>query len=785
MFLIYITKLIRYLISLFHIPNLVFLAGLIAVLLCPVCIVIAIPNAAQAQPPIHTIIDWYARLRSAQLNPNSVAEVKDIYLVRANASFYLESGELFFSTPVNDRVLSAVFKGKGKFSFDPPNEQEKGQIERFLDKSTVDVPIQYIYFQFSDSTYSELMSQVRKVKKTRKLDRDVSEFYTSKVNYLYDEQYYDTAYRILWDLVQTGGDGYFFADCRTLAKDRMNAESFQFTNDPRAFENVALTHYREHRAGTPHNRISNFRTDTSMGYTEPRDPSEQDFRLPEYELDVTISGDGNAEVTADLLIEDRRGGTQFLIFNLAKKLQVKSVLDEDNKPVLFFRQNDKDRFLRLVLNNPMKSGEKRLLRVVYNGEILKRFSSGQWILQDFLYWYPRFGNNFRALYTLNFHIPHKNTLVASGQCLNEWEDKDYKHSMWRQEEPVFIISFNLGDFVIDTYAAAELPEIKIFSQPQFSGSERKILGEEVCRSMEFYQETFVPYPFRALSISEVPQKPDIGYPALINISSLTIVEKEEYKKEIILAHEAAHQWWGHLVSWRTYHDVWLSEGLAEYSAHLYLEQKDAGAFEREIKGKSERILSELKSIIKAGPIHMGSRLSYSLESVRDYNTLIYHKSAYVLHMLRMLLRDFATMDDSRFYTMLKEFAQKFSWRNASTTDLQAVAEIYYGATLQWFFDQWIYGTAIPVYYLSYSIEKEKDNTWSISGRVRQTDVPEDFRMTVPLTIIGKDTWRKTELVLIDKGHVQFRINEIPEEPSEVIFNDFNSVLCQVRLEPEP
>ena len=35
------------------------------------------------------------------------------------------------------------------------------------------------------------------------------------------------------------------------------------------------------------------------------------------------------------------------------------------------------------------------------------------------------------------------------------------------------------------------------------------------------------------------------------------------------AHETAHQWWGHIVLWRSYRDQWLSEGFAEYSGLLY------------------------------------------------------------------------------------------------------------------------------------------------------------------------------------------------------------------------
>ena len=44
------------------------------------------------------------------------------------------------------------------------------------------------------------------------------------------------------------------------------------------------------------------------------------------------------------------------------------------------------------------------------------------------------------------------------------------------------------------------------------------------------------------------------------------------------AHEAAHQWWGDLVTWETYRDQWFSEGLANYCALMILQEKNPAGF---------------------------------------------------------------------------------------------------------------------------------------------------------------------------------------------------------------
>ena len=48
----------------------------------------------------------------------------------------------------------------------------------------------------------------------------------------------------------------------------------------------------------------------------------------------------------------------------------------------------------------------------------------------------------------------------------------------------------------------------------------------------------------------------------------------------VIAHETAHQWWGDLLSWKSYRDQWLFEALANYSALLLLESESPAAVSR-------------------------------------------------------------------------------------------------------------------------------------------------------------------------------------------------------------
>ena len=81
----------------------------------------------------------------------------------------------------------------------------------------------------------------------------------------------------------------------------------------------------------------------------------------------------------------------------------------------------------------------------------------------------------------------------------------------------------------------------------------------------------------------------------------------------VTSHEVSHQWWGHLVGWKTYHDQWLSEGFAEFSAGLYLQatEKSPDKFLKYWEHARDLIVQKNqfgRRGTDAGPVWMGLRL---------------------------------------------------------------------------------------------------------------------------------------------------------------------------------
>ena len=212
------------------------------------------------------------------------------------------------------------------------------------------------------------------------------------------------------------------------------------------------------------------------------------------------------------------------------------------------------------------------------------------------------------------------------------------------------------------------------------------------QAVQYYASLFGPYPYPRLAISQVPGSFGQGWPELVYLPTLSFLPKTERSElgssreggdplgPVMIAHEIAHQWWGNLLGWQTYHDQWLSEGLASYAAALFLAQgKDGSRQFRDLlhlyKGDLLAKTSEGATVESGGPIWLGQRLSSSLDP-QGYSNIVYKKACWVLHMLRGLMTDPKTGSDARFFRMLRDFVTHYQGQSVSTEDFIHHAEKY-------------------------------------------------------------------------------------------------------------
>jgi aminopeptidase N len=157
--------------------------------------------------------------------------------------------------------------------------------------------------------------------------------------------------------------------------------------------------------------------------------------------------------------------------------------------------------------------------------------------------------------------------------------------------------------------------------------------------------------------------------------------------ESVVAHELAHQWWGDLITLRSWAHTWLNESFATYSDYLYFRHDrgdDEGALN--LQGKLNAYLREAKTRY-VRPI-----VTDRYDQPGDmFDSHAYPKGALVLHMLRQQLGDAA------FFDTLKHFLHRYAFEPVDTGDFIRSVKTVTGQNLDWFFDQWLFKPGHPVF----------------------------------------------------------------------------------------
>ena len=249
--------------------------------------------------------------------------------------------------------------------------------------------------------------------------------------------------------------------------------------------------------------------------------------------------------------------------------------------------------------------------------------------------------------------------------------------------------------------------------------------------------------------------------------------------ELFRAHEVAHQWWGIGVRPASDRDRWLAEGFSEFTGLWYAARArgSVGLYRERLAETREEILDRRG---EAAPISLGSRIA--TDRAEDYSLMVYQKGAWVLHMLRTLLTDPDTGDDTVFAEMVKEFYQSHRTRPATTADLRAAVERAVGGDMGWFFDQWVHGSHVPTYRFAHRYEDLPDGSVKATVRVRQEEVPEDFQMIVPILLDFGAEGTAVVRMRVAGPLSEAELPLLPRRPDRIVLNPHESVLAEVKTE---
>jgi Peptidase family M1 domain len=744
----------------------------------------------------------YAALNAVRVDPATVYRVaaeNRISLHRGDATLQFDEGKLAFFTALDGQITGAVFSGRGHALAAPRDPVEKQQMGRFLGATVLDEDFATAYLRFTDQTAQELLGELRNATLAPESDMVLAAHWDEILAALNPQH----TLRVLATQLSQNPKPYFYAALEGVVHgafdviyDQQRREAFVL-GQPRNARGPAgggvfydaWVSYALPGDTTPQEpfQASHYALEASIGTNNTLEGTAL------IQVQAQTAGErlvvfGLARSLLADSITDEQG--RALAFFQNEGLDIPSRAERGNDEIY------------VVLPKPAAATEQFSLRFRYRGNVITDAGNGVLVVGARDSWYPHLGDaaDF-ATYDLTMRWPRKLQLVATGVKLDERVDGDFRVARWQTQKPVPVAGFNLGEYAsatvaagrysVDVYANRELEQSlnsrlaslppdggSIFGLGRLSAAERpalsggafahapppspadtlRQLGKEIESSIRFYETFSGPFPFPSLSVSQIPGNFGQGWPGLLYLSTYAYLSPEaqrqaglsasgqEHFTELMPYHEVAHQWWGNVVGWSSYRDQWINESIASYLALLFADSRRPAdhlmrlwleRFRHSLLVKPEN--GERAPAAETGALTLGARLDSS-RTPHDYDVVVYSKGAWVLHMIREMLRQPAAKNpDARFTAFLQTLSSKYAYRALSTEDLQKELEAVMtpamdlegGRSMEWFFDEWIRGTGIPRYHVEFTA-RSSERGILVHGTLTQTGVPRSFIAPVPI-----------------------------------------------------
>jgi hypothetical protein len=715
-----------------------------------------------AQPKISGLrqVSSLGGLRRLELDTSTAFTVNNFTFSATDFRLSMASGIAFVGR-TEEGITAIALRGKGRMEFSPFDAVERHQIFRFCKSDSLEDTVGAAFIRLNPAEYQTRIAEGSLTPVEAKPD-DIKN--ARALFNVWAGRSYNIALGDLstdrWSLLPSVGDA--LADFETGRRGWLS-----YARSGGQQEDVSLFNRLEKK------NISVYASPAKLA-TRGRFYSEETDRVYDvehYDISTRFTNlerhtmSGTATIRLKLLKHDV--GT--LTIKLADSLAVSSVTSTNFGRLLQLRIVGQDSVL-ISLPELQPAGTVITLTIAYAGRLAPQSLSreaaevkpeGQEQQQENAipaepnyaytvnsYWYPQSQVTDYATASLAITVPQEYQAFASGKFIGESLSGTDRLSTFLAEVPARYLSTVISKMVPLPRTNITAPDgttvtIDARANPRQVGNTRT-LTQRAAEIMKFYSSLAggMPYPsFTLLALeSDLPGGHSPPYFAALNQPTPTTIFSwrndpiafDDQFPDFFMAHEIAHQWWGHAIGAKNYHEQWLSEGLAQYFAYLYSGKDRGPNVQRSI---FERMRQSVRRFDDSGPIALGYRLGHVVGDGTNYRAIVYNKSVVVLEMLRQLIGDEA------FSAGLQRFYRDNRNTKAGTDDLRAAFEAEAKEPLGRFFDRWVLDSGFPELKLTSVVE-----TGGRAAQVRIEQTGPIFDAPVTIAIFYED--KATEYVTV-------------------------------------
>jgi len=286
-------------------------------------------------------------------------------------------------------------------------------------------------------------------------------------------------------------------------------------------------------------------------------------------------------------------------------------------------------------------------------------------------------------------------------------------------------------------------------------------------ALTFFSEILGLYPFitEKYGVAICSIGGGMEHQTLTSYGSLLV--RGDHYYDWVFVHEMSHMWFGDMITCESWEHIWLNEGFASYCEALWFEHLQGAA-----KLKSYMETKDVPSRW-TGPV---LRDPDNTNPNYYFDNVVYNKAAWVLHMLRHVV------GDETFFEILRDYCAdpRYRFAAAETNDFTAICEAACGATLSWFFDEWLTRTDRLTYQWSAKCYRLND-LYNVTIVVDQAQaepytMPVDFTVTTAAGVLDTVLW-------VNELHEEFHIS-LADSALGVELDPGHWILCtQTELAP--
>jgi aminopeptidase N len=335
----------------------------------------------------------------------------------------------------------------------------------------------------------------------------------------------------------------------------------------------------------------------------------------------------------------------------------------------------------LYFINPTGENKKKPIQVWTQGET-----------ESNSVWFPTIDQTQqKTTQELTLTVPSKYVTLSNGKLVSQKTNSDgTRTDYWKMDLPhsPYLFFMGIGDYAVikDSWRGKE---VNYYVEKEFGPVAKKIFGNTPEMMTYFSKITGIDYPW--VKYSQMTGREFVAGAMENTTATLHQESAQQDARELTdqnswegtIAHELFHQWFGNYTTAESWSNLTVNESFADYSQTLWDEYKygkDAGDAEN---------FSGLQGYLMGDNSKKDLVRFYYADKEEMFDAVSYKKGGRILHMLRKYIGDSAFFKGINLYLTTNKF------KSAEAHHLRLALEEVSGQDLNWYFNQWYFGSGHP------------------------------------------------------------------------------------------